>query len=176
MGGGDVNVDASFVDFVSARWSRLCHLAYLLTAGDESAAEDLLQSAMEQTYAQWARVRRMDAPEAYIRKVMVNTVISARRRPGWRLEWPRAVVPEDALPAEDSGVVDRALVWPLVCALPERQRAVVVLRYYEDLSEAETAEVLGCAVGTVKSQAHCALRALRRGLDHASTQGEVLEL
>jgi RNA polymerase sigma-70 factor (sigma-E family) len=170
-----MNEDAGFVDFVSARWTRLCHMAYLLTAGDESAAEDLLQSAMEQTYARWTRVRRMEAPEAYIRKVMVNTVISAHRRPGWRLEWPRAVVPDDSLPAEDSGVVDRALVWPLVCALPERQRAVVVLRYYEDLSEAETADVLGCAVGTVKSHAHRALRALRRGLDHASPQGEVLE-
>ena len=170
-----MNADASFVDFVSARWSRLCRTAYLLTAGNESAAEDLLQSAMERTYAQWARVRRMEAPEAYVRKVMVNSAISARRRPGWRLEWPRAVVPENSIPAEDSGVVDRALMWPLVCALPERQRAVVVLRYYEDLSEAETADVLGCTVGTVKSHAHRALRALRRGLDQTSAQAEVLE-
>jgi RNA polymerase sigma factor (sigma-70 family) len=71
-------------------------------------------------------------------------------------------------------VLDHALVWPLVCALPERQRAVVVLRYYEDLTETETAEVLGCAVGTVKSQAHDAIRALRRGLQ-AANEGEVIE-
>ena len=86
----------------------------------------------------------------------------------------RGVLPEQAVPAEDSGVLDHAVVWPLVCALPERQRAVVVLRYYEDLTEAETAQVLGCAVGTVKAHAHHALRALRRGLD-AGTLGEVVE-
>ena len=84
------------------------------------------------------------------------------------------VLPERSGPAEDIGVVDHALLWPVVCALPEWQRAVVVLRYYEDLTEAETAEVLGCAVGTVKSQAHDAMRALRRGLG-AAQPGEVLE-
>jgi RNA polymerase sigma-70 factor (sigma-E family) len=170
-----LDADADFVDFVSARWPRLCRMAYLLTGGDECAAEDLLQGAMEQTYARWTRVRRMEAPEAYIRRVMVNAMISERRRPGWRRESLRAVVPEVSPLPEGSGVVDHALVWPLVCALPERQRAVVVLRYYEDLSEAETADVLDCAVGTVKSQAHHALQALRRGLVQTSKQGEVLE-
>jgi DNA-directed RNA polymerase specialized sigma24 family protein len=84
------------------------------------------------------------------------------------------VVPERAIAPGDGGVVDHALIWPLVCALPERQRAVVVLRYYEDLTETETAEILGCAVGTVKSQTHDAIRALRRGLE-AAHEGEVLE-
>jgi RNA polymerase sigma factor (sigma-70 family) len=129
---------------------------------------------MEKTYARWSRVSRMDAPEAYVRKLMVNTVISARRRPGWRLEWLRAVLPEPATPVDETAAVDHALLWPLVCALPERQRAVVVLRYYEDLTESETADVLGCTVGTVKSQAHDAMRALRRGLG-SSQVGEVLE-
>jgi DNA-directed RNA polymerase specialized sigma24 family protein len=105
---------------------------------------------------------------------MVNAVISARRRPGWRLEMFRAVLPDRPIPSDDSGVVDHALVWPLVCALPERQRAVVVLRYYEDLTENEAAQVLGCAVGTVKSQSHDAMRALRRGLAGVGV-GEVLE-
>jgi RNA polymerase sigma-70 factor (sigma-E family) len=168
-----MDADDGFVEFVAARWSRLCRLAYLLTS-DEAAAEDLLQSAMEKTYAHWPRVRRLEEPEAYVRKIMVNSMISARRRLGWRREWVRDVLPDRPLPPEDRGVLDHALLWPLVCALPERQRAVVVLRYYEDLTEQETAEILGCAVGTVKSQAHDAVRALRRGLG-AAPVGEVLE-
>ena len=168
-----MDADERFVEFVSARWTRLYRTAYLLTA-DASAAEDLLQTAMEKIYARWPKVCRMEAPEAYVRKLMVNAVISARRRPGWRLEMFRAALPDRPIPPEDSGVVNHALVWPLVCALPERQRAVVVLRYYEDLTEIETAELLGCAVGTVKSQAHDAMRALRRGLAGVEL-GEVLE-
>jgi RNA polymerase sigma-70 factor (sigma-E family) len=169
-----MDADESFVAFVSARWARLYRVAYLLTAEDAAGAEDLLQGAMEKTYARWPRVCRMEAPEAYVRKMMVNAVISARRRPGWRLEWLRDVVPERPSPAEESGVVDHALLWPLVCALPERQRAVVVLRYYEGFADTETAEMLGCSVGTVKSQLHDAMRALRRGLGGAQV-GEVLE-
>jgi RNA polymerase sigma-70 factor (sigma-E family) len=165
--------DERFVEFVSARRTRLFRLAYLLTA-EASAAEDLLQTAMEKTYANWPKVRRMDAPEAYVRKVMVNAVVSARRRPGYRLEWLRPVLPERPTTAEDNATVDHALLWPLVCALPERQRAVVVLRYYEDLTEAQTADVLGCTIGTVKSQAHDAMRHLRRGFGSAH-KGEVLE-
>jgi RNA polymerase sigma-70 factor (sigma-E family) len=166
--------DETFVEFVSARWTRLYRMAYLMTSADPAAAEDLLQTAMEKTYARWSRVSRMEAPEAYVRTVMVNAVISARRRPGWGREWLRAVLPEPATTVEENAAVDHALLWPLVCALPERQRIVVVLRYYEDLTESETADLLGCTVGTVKSQSHDAMRALRRGLE--STQvGEVLE-
>jgi RNA polymerase sigma-70 factor (sigma-E family) len=165
--------DERFVEFVSARRTRLFRLAYLLTA-DASAAEDLLQTAMEKTYARWPKVRRMEAPDAYVRKLMVNAVVSARRRPGYRREWLRPVLPERPTMAEDDAAIDHALLWPRVCALPERQRAVVVLRYYEDLTESETADVLGCTIGTVKSQAHDALRSLRRGFGSART-GEVLE-
>src|SRR5262245_60457567 len=168
-----MDADDSFVEFVSASWTRLFRMAYLLAAEDQAAAEDLLQTAMEKTYARWSRVSRMEAPEAYVRKVMVNTIISRWRRPGWGREWVRSTLPERPLPPEDSGVVDHALVWPLVRALPDRQRAVVVLRYYEDLTAAQTADVLGCSVGTVKSQAHDALLALRRGL--GGQVGEVLE-
>ena len=120
----------------------------------------------------------MAEPEAYVRKLMVNAAISTRRRPMSRWEWLPGVVPERSGSPEDSGVVDHAVLWPLVSSavkqLPAQQRAVVVLRYYEDLTVVETAEVLGCAVGTVKSQAHDALRALRRGLG-AAQPGEVLE-
>ena len=139
----------SFVEFVSVRWKRLYRLALLLT-GDAAAAEDLLQTALEKTYARWPRIRRMEAPEAYVRRLMVNGMISAQRRPGWRLEWLRAVLPDRPTPLEDDATIDHALLWPLVCALPERQRSVVVLRYYEDLTESETADVLGCAIGTEK--------------------------
>ena len=89
----------------------------------------------------------MESPEAYVRRLMVNAVISEHRRPARRREWLRAVLPEPTVDAEDGHVVDHLLLWPLVCALPERQRAVIVLRYYEDLSESGAAEVLGCSRG-----------------------------
>jgi RNA polymerase sigma-70 factor (sigma-E family) len=168
-----MSTDESFVEFVSARWARLYRTACVLTL-DPATAEDVLQIAMEKTYLHWHRVRRMDDPAAYVRKVMVNAAISSRQRPWRRVESPRDVLPERPLPEAESGVEEHTALWPLVCALPERQRAVVVLRYYEDLTERETAEVLGCSVGTVKSQAHDAIRALRRGLGQPQA-GEVLE-
>lgn len=161
MGGEDDAVD--FVEFVAARRSALYRLAYLLTASGP-AAEDLLQSSLEKSFARWARVSRMDAPEAYVRKVMVNTLISHRRRPSWRREVLRAEVQVPGVESAEDMVLDHAQLWPLVCALPERQRAVIVLRYYEEQSESEAAEILGCAVGTVKSQTSDAMRALRRGI------------
>lgn len=166
--------DDDFVEFVSGTWKRLYRMAYLLTAEDDGTAEDLLQTAMEKTYARWPKVRRMQHQEAYVRRIMVNTAISRWRRPGRGRERSQGTLPERPLPPADIVVVDRALVWPLVCALPDRQRAVVVLRYYEDLTAADTADLLGCSVGTVKSQAHDALRALRRGLGAAHV-GEVFE-
>ena len=168
-----MSTDEDFVEFVSARWARLYRTACVLTL-DPATAEDVLQIAMEKTYLRWHRVRRMDDPAAYVRKVMVNVAISSRQRPWRRVESPRDVLPERPLPGAERGVEEHAALWPLVCALPERQRAVVVLRYYEDLTERETAEVLGCSVGTVKSQAHKAIGALRRGLS-APQAGEVLE-
>lgn len=152
-----------FVEFVSARRSTLYRLAYLLTASTP-AAEDLLQTSLEKCFARWEKVSRMDAPEAYVRKVMVNTLISHRRRLSWRREVLRAEVPGMMVEPAQDAVLDHAQLWPLVCALPERQRAVIVLRYYEEQSEIEAAEILGCAVGTVKSQTSDAMRALRRGI------------
>jgi len=166
--------DDDFDEFVSGTWARLYRMAYLLAAEDRTTAEDLVQTAMEKAYARWPKVRRMDHPEAYVRKIMVNTAISRWRRPGRGRESLHSTVPELPFPSGDAEAVDHALVWPLVCALPDRQRAVVVLRYYEDLTATETAEVLGCSVGTVKSQAHDAMRALRRGLGVAQL-GEVLD-
>lgn len=159
--------DASYVEFVTARWSALYRTAYLLT-GSAVGAEDALQSTLLKTFAAWSRVRRLDAPEAYVRRTLVNHVVSEGRRRRTRSEVPHGDLPEPAPHVrptrEVDDMLDRADLWPRICALPPRQRAVVVLRYYEDLSEQQIAAALGCAVGTVKSQASDALRSLRAGL------------
>jgi RNA polymerase sigma-70 factor (sigma-E family) len=152
-----------FDQFVAARWLGLFRVAYLLTA-DEGAAENLLGSALGRTFARWSAVVAMESPEAHVHRLMVKAVVSQDRRAIRRLEWPRLGVPDGEVPSGDSQVVDRGALWALVCALPEGQRAVLVLRYHEGLTESGTAEVLGCSVGTVRSQTHDALRALRRGV------------
>lgn len=162
--------EASYVEFVSARWGSLFRLAYLLT-GSETAAEDLLQTSLMRAYVAWDRVRRTESPEAYVRRILVNGSISEGRRRSRRKEVQVAHVPETSSPDVHGQSLDRAALWPLVKELPPRQRAVVVLRYYEDLSEAEIARVLGCAPGTVKSQASDALRRLRTVLATSSTGG-----
>lgn len=149
-----------FVDFVAARQRRLLGFAYLLT-GDRFAAEDLVQAALARTYLHWRRLRHSDSAEAYVRRVIVNEHRSVWRRAWKRREHPWAELPEDAAP-DGPDVEGRDALWRLVLTLPTRQRAAVVLRYFEDLSETETAEVLGIAVGTVKSQTSRALATLRR--------------
>ena len=166
-----MNTEQDFVDFVAARWTPLYRLAYLLTASP-TAAEDLLQTTFEKAYGSWSRISRMEFPEAYMRRMLTNALVSSRRR-AWLREVSSDSVPEAAGETIEVGVLDRSLLWPLVCALPVRQRAVIVLRYYEDLSEAQIADVLGCAPGTVKSQTSAAMKALRRALA-ASGVGEVL--
>ena len=163
--------DEDFVALVSARWSSLYRLAWLLTGVDQTA-EDVLQQALEKCYLKWGRIRRMDAPEAYIRRVVANTAISASRRSFLRHEVSREALPEFAADSFEDGSDSRSLLWPLICALPPRQRAVVVLRFYQDLTERQVAEELGCSIGTVKSQGHDAMQALRRGLGAWAT-GEV---
>jgi RNA polymerase sigma-70 factor (sigma-E family) len=154
--------DEDFAEFVGARWASLYRLAYLLAAS-HAGAEDLLQTTLEKAYVNWGRIARVDHPEAYVRRMLANTLVSSRRRM-WFGEWPSAVLPEAADDSADLPVLDHSILWPLVCALPERQRAVIVLRYYEDLAEADIAAALGCARGTVKSQASAAIGALRRAL------------
>ena len=154
--------DQDFADFVGARWSSLYRLAYLLAASP-SGAEDLLQTALEKAYVNWGRISAMEYPEAYVRRIITTTLVSSRRR-AWTRERPTETLPETGDEFGDIGALDRSLLWPLVCALPERQRAVIVLRYYEDLTEVQIAQVMGCAPGTVKSQSSAAMRALRRAL------------
>jgi RNA polymerase sigma-70 factor (sigma-E family) len=151
-----------FEEFMTSRWAGLVRLAYGLT-GDRSLAEDLAQSTLASAYASWWRVRRADDPDAYVRRILINASKS---------RWRRGRVPEQAAgpPAEvpdqaekDPAVVigERSALLQALGALPPRQRAVVVLRYWEDLSDAQTAALLGCSASTVRSQAARALAKLR---------------
>jgi RNA polymerase sigma-70 factor (sigma-E family) len=158
----DAETEAGFRQFVLARSPALLGTAFLLT-GDRGAAEDLLQIALLKLYRQWPRLRDTENPEAYMRRVMANQRIS------W---WRRRRVPEDAVdpppdrPSSDAtaGIDQRIELWQALHRLPPRTRAILVLRYWEDLSEVETARVLGCSVGSVKSQASRGLRRLREVL------------
>jgi RNA polymerase sigma-70 factor (sigma-E family) len=146
--------EAEFDAFVVARSPALLRTAYLLVH-DEALAEDLLQTSLTKAWFAWQRIER--EPEAYVRRILVTTSASWWRR-RWTAEAPTADLPER--PSVE-GPADKQDLWDAVGHLPGRQRAVVVLRYLEDRSEAETADLLGCAVGTVKSQAAKALATLR---------------
>jgi RNA polymerase sigma-70 factor (sigma-E family) len=154
--------ESEFADFFAATWARLFRTALALT-GDRGQAEDAVQSAFAKAYASWQRVRRTEHPEAYVRRMTVNEVLAVRRRAWWRAERSGPTPePTDQRRAEDDAVADRTDLWEALLSLPPRQRAVLVLRYYEDLSEQDIADVLGCSRGTVKSQASDALSTLRR--------------
>ncbi|NUW31461.1 SigE family RNA polymerase sigma factor [Nonomuraea sp. SMC257] len=146
-----------FREFVLARQQALMRSAYLLT-GDAHLAEDLMQSVLLKVAGHWPRLVRSGAPEAYTRKAMVNQYISWRRRR--QAEVSTADPPEHGH-AHDNATVDRIVLREALARLTPRQRAVIVLRFYEDLSERQTAEILGCSLGTVKSQTHHALGRLR---------------
>ena len=150
---------SGFEEFVAARGQRLLRVAWLLT-GDAHLAEDLLQTALAKVWPKWPRIAE-ENPEAYVRQALVHTHASWWRR-RWRGEVPHGEVPDRATGQDAYAEVDleQALA-AAVRALPVRQRAVVVLRYFEDLSVTETAEALGCSEGTVKSQA--AKRCVRCG-------------
>jgi RNA polymerase sigma-70 factor (sigma-E family) len=150
-----------FREFVLARSAALTRTAYLL-AGERALAEDLLQTALARTAERWPMVVRGGDPEAYIRRVLYNEFVS-----GWRRRSRRPAERLTDAPPERPGIDehDRALqrlaLRQALQQLTPSQRAVVVLRFYEDRSEAQTAELLGCSVGTVKSQAHRAISKLR---------------
>ena len=156
----DAQAREDFRSYVTGRSAALLRTAYLLT-GNRADAEDLLQTALAKTYLSWDRIRDREAVDGYVRRIMVNTQTS------W---WRRRKVderPTDRLPDRGGGRDDTAdlelhdALWTALSALPKRQRAMVVLRYYEDLSEAETAQVMGVSVGTVKSTTSRALSKLR---------------
>jgi RNA polymerase sigma-70 factor (sigma-E family) len=149
-----------FRRFTAARWPGLVRTAYLLT-GDLGHAEDLAQTTLIKAYRSWNRVRRVDDIDAYVRKILVNANRS-RFRSKRPVEFSVATVPEHPASADSGGTIEeRAVLFAALAGLPPRQRAIVVLRYWEDLAEGEVAALLGCSVGTVKSQASRALAKLR---------------
>ena len=150
---------AGYDEFVAARSARLLRVAYLLTR-DWDAAEDLLQTALMKAWFAWARLD--GEPEAYVRKIIATTYVSWRRR-FWTRELSHGEMPDrpaPATPATDA-VEDRHGLWPALGRLPAGQRAVLVLRFFDDRSEQEVARIMHCSVGTVKSRTSRALAALR---------------
>ena len=147
-----------FRDFVAARSAALLRSAWLLT-GDKVTAQDLVQAALVKARVRWAWLARQDSAEAYVRKMMLSTFLTWRWQ-RWRGE-PPAVVPGHPEPAD--AVVEAGIPWVVSQALrtlSPRERAVVVLRFFDDLTEAQAADILGCSVGTVRSQTAKALSRL----------------
>jgi RNA polymerase sigma-70 factor (sigma-E family) len=153
-------IDERFAAYVRDRGEHHLRVAVLLT-GDWHAAEDLVQASLVKLYRAWPRLDTDADPDAYLRRIMINTHRSWWRA-RWRRETPAAALPERSC---DADIADRqalgALLRQALTRLPRQQRAVLVLRYCEDLPEAEVAELLGCTVGTVKTHAHRGVRALR---------------
>jgi RNA polymerase sigma-70 factor (sigma-E family) len=153
--------DAEFRSYVGERRPALLRSATLLAAGDVHLAEDLVQTALTRLYVTWSAFQAASNPDAYARRVLVNSLIDEGRRPWRRHEHSRGELPDPAPPAPANSLrVEQ--VHQALRALPPRMRAVVVLRYFEGLSTAETALTLNCSEGTVKSQLARALDKLRR--------------
>lgn len=153
-----MEVEEAFVELVAARSSALLRLAYLLT-GEAARAEDLLQESLLSVYRSRGHVHDVQALEAYVRTTMTRTSAT-----WWRRRSSRELVlanPGERLPARSTPDIEHGPLWHAIQLLPDQQRAVVVLAYYEDLPEAEIAATLGCSVGAVKSHRARALKALR---------------
>jgi RNA polymerase sigma-70 factor (sigma-E family) len=162
-----VDCAEDFRRFVVTRQRALLRTAWLLT-GDWAIAEDLVQTALMRAWPHWERIRSGDRADAYVRRIMVNKSIDWRTR-RWRAEVPTEVLPETQA-GGSAGSEAHHLLLLAVRSLPPRQRATIVLRYFDDLSEADTAAAMGCSVGTVKSQSAKALATLRRHPDLADLQ------
>jgi RNA polymerase sigma-70 factor (sigma-E family) len=157
--GLDRDVRDAFEDYVRARGPRLVRTAYLFT-GDIHVAEDVVQNALASVVASWRRLRDVSNLDAYVYRSIVNAGHRWRRR-RWNGEIPFPQLPEPASEDGRDGVEDRTDMIAALRQLPSRQRAVLVLRYFADLTEHETASILGCSVGTVKSQSSRGLAVLR---------------
>jgi RNA polymerase sigma-70 factor (sigma-E family) len=164
--------NAEFESWLTAREGALQRTAHLLT-GDVHAAQDLVQTTLTKLYRGWDRFRDVGNLDAYARQMLVNEYRTAWRRPVSRAEHLVEVVPDLPAPEPPSYDGSRETVWRFVCSLPPKQRAVLVLRFYEQLSEAEIAQLMGISVGTVKSQSSRAIAALRARLaDHPELSDE----
>jgi RNA polymerase sigma-70 factor (sigma-E family) len=159
--GSDVT---AFSEFVESRSSSLFRTAYLMV-GDHQLAQDLLQEALVKTLIAWPRLRDRANVEAYARRIVVTTSISWRRRRSFH-ERPTGTLPERVDPDWVEAVVTHDAVIAALLTVPPRQRAAIVLRYYQDLTEAQTADVMGCSLGAVKSQVASGLKRLREALGH----------
>jgi RNA polymerase sigma-70 factor (sigma-E family) len=162
-------VAEGFEQFMASRAPALLRFAYLLT-GDRHLAEDLIQEALARAHRRWGRILRTDSPDAYVRRMVLNQLLSWQRK---RSFGERAM----AAPPEPTGAVSadpadalahRDEIWTALAALPPQQRAVLVLRYYEDLDDAAIADAIGCAPATVRGHA---ARALNRLREHAALAG-----
>ncbi|MFJ8471312.1 SigE family RNA polymerase sigma factor [Kitasatospora sp. NPDC094011] len=152
--------DEEFQAFIVTAWPRLLRTAFLL-AGEQYAAEDLVQSAAEKACAAWSKVCRADDPYAYVRRILVNQHARRwRRRPPELLvdAVPDAAGPEDGYTRSDQ----RGALLAALATLPPRQREAVVLRYWEDLSDSQTAAAMGCSTGAVRSHAAKGIGRLRQ--------------
>ncbi|MCF0093211.1 SigE family RNA polymerase sigma factor [Micromonospora sp. MH99] len=152
----------TYEEFADTRLAPLLRYAVMLT-GDPHQAQDLVQETMVRVQLNWRRVVRADSPERYVRRMLTNQYVDWKRG-----SWMRRVLlrgePDESLPASvdhAQSAVDRDQIWSWLSRLPRRQRATLVLRYYEDLPDAEIADILGCAVGTVRSSISRALATLR---------------
>jgi len=159
--------DTEFVEFVTAQRTALVRMARLLTAGDEPSAEDLVQTTLTRLYLHWPRVRRAGNPVGYARTSLTHAFVDEQRRAYKRREIPTDTLTEPATHDEDRDLAHAVLA--ALRTLAPRQRAVVVLRHFLDLDVAETARILGCTTGTVKSQNAKALDRLRTALEPGIT-------
>lgn len=171
----DDDRSAEFVAFTRAHRGDLVRTAVLLCAGDEAYAEDVVQTTLTRLYLAWSKVRRADSPLAYARRSLTHVFIDETRRAHRRRERtmpePTTAAADPTTPADDPEL--RQLVLAALASLGPRQRAVVVLRHWHDLDVAETARVLGCSPGTVKSQNARALAHLRTHLTELDLPLEV---
>ena len=162
--------DTEFSAFVQAHRVEFLRAARLLTAGDTHLAEDLVQTALARGYVAWARIRKTGTPVAYVHRSIINAHIDETRRPRWRRERSVSEPPE---PTSSNFFTDAGgeEIRAALAQLPPRMRAAVVLRHWLDYSVEESADLLGCSEGTVKSQTARAVAKLRDLLDHVSTPG-----
>jgi RNA polymerase sigma-70 factor (sigma-E family) len=170
----DRDRDREFVEFVEAASSSLRRTAFLV-CGDWHRADDVVQDGLYKLYLSWAKVNRQGNQLAYARRIVVNVAVDGGRRP-WRREVPTDDLPPDRVRHDDHtvGYADRDEILTALSRLAPRQRACVVLRYYEDLSIEQTAEILGCSTGTVKSQTARGLETLRHTINEARQIGRAL--
>ena len=165
--------EADFDEFMTAQWGPLFRTAYLLT-GDYQLAEDVLQTAFAKAFMSWSKISRMGQPVAYTRKIVTNQAMSWWRRSS-SSEVPTLDIPGDQHAGHEDRVTQASVVWAVLATLPTKQRAVMVLRYYEDLTEAEIADTLNISTGSVKSHASAARATLAQrlgSLEHDPTDGE----